>query len=197
MVATYSTMQQLGATAPEFNLPDMRKLETPDIESNVSLQDFASKPLLVMFICNHCPYVIHIAERMASIANHALSNGFGVVAISANDAQLYPQDGPQAMLQFAKHYAFDFPYLYDERQSVAKSFGAACTPDFYVFDAGHALAYRGQFDGSRPGNSVLVSGDKLTAAIDAVHQGNSVDPNQVASIGCNIKWKPGNEPDYF
>jgi hypothetical protein len=150
-----------------------------------------------MFICNHCPYVIHIAERMTELANDALKKGFAVVAISANDALNYPQDGPVAMSQFARRYGFNFPYLYDESQQITKAYEAACTPDFFVFDANCLLQYRGQMDGARPGNLVEVTGDDLAAAINAVHSGHATNSHQVASIGCNIKWKEGNQPDYF
>jgi len=192
MAAVHSTMQALDSAVPSFDLPDTR------VEgSRVSLDDFRTKPMLVMFICNHCPYVIHIVERMTAVANDALEKGFAVVAISANDVENYPQDGPDAMAEFAKHYRFNFPYLYDQSQMMAKEFGAACTPDFYVFDADHRLKYRGQFDGARPGSPVAVTGDELSAAISAVYSGESVNDKQIPSIGCNIKWKTGNEPDYF
>ena len=192
MTAVQSTMQALGSAAPSFDLPDTRAANV-----RVSLDDLQAKPLLVMFICNHCPYVIHIAERMTAVANDALDKGFSVVAISANDAQKYPQDGPDAMAQFAQKYGFKFPYLYDETQLVAQAYGAACTPDFYVYDSGHALRYRGQMDGARPGSDVEVSGAELANAVQAVYSGEAVSPIQVPSIGCNIKWKTGNEPSYF
>lgn len=192
MVAVKSTMQALGSAAPNFSLPDIRKLG-----SLVSLNDLHATPLLVMFICNHCPYVIHIAERMAGVANDAVEKGFGVVAISANDALRYPQDGPDEMRRFANQHSFNFPYLYDESQAVAQAYSAACTPDFFVFDANHRLAYRGQMDAARPGGSAPVTGDDLSAAINAVYLESPVSGLQVPSIGCSIKWKPGNEPDYF
>lgn len=192
MAAVSSTMQALGSIAPNFKLPDVsaeNKL--------VSLHDFNEKPVLVMFICNHCPYVIHLMDELVTLANKASDNGFSVVAISANDAQNYPQDGPQAMAEFAQQYGFAFPYLYDESQSVAKAYGAACTPDFFVFDKQHCLRYRGQMDASRPGNAVPVSGDDLQAALHAVLEDRSPVEPQVPSVGCNIKWIAGNEPDYF
>jgi len=192
MVAVQSTMQALGLVAPDFNLPDTRSPGT-----RLRLDGVRAKPLLIMFICNHCPYVIHITKRMTAIANEAVDKGFAVAAISSNDAQKYPQDGPEAMAEFAQQHGFNFPYLYDETQTVARVYGAACTPDFYLFDADHRLRYRGQMDGARPGSSVAVSGDELSAAITAIYSGKAVNEHQVPSIGCNIKWKPGNEPDYF
>jgi len=192
MVAVQSTMQALGSAAPNFDLPDTR-----GSNHQVRLEDLQAKPLLVMFICNHCPFVVHIAERMASLANEAVDKGFAVVAISANDAQSYPQDGPDAMAKFAERYGFNFPYLYDQSQEVAQMYSAACTPDFFVFDADHLLRYRGQMDGARPGNPIAVTGDDLSAAINAIYSDLPVDQVQIPSIGCNIKWKVGNEPDYF
>ncbi len=191
MAAVNSTMQALGTPASDFSLNNVIDNEV------VSLKDFKAKPVLVMFICNHCPYVVHIAERLSLIGNRALANGFAVVAISSNDADAYPQDGPAPMRDFAADYGFKFPYLFDESQAVAKAYGAACTPDFFVFDAAHKLQYRGQMDGSRPGNSVPVSGDDLSAALDAVASQKNPSAQQIASIGCNIKWRPGNAPDYF
>jgi peroxiredoxin len=190
-------MRALGLLAPDFTLPNLNRFMPGKGDASVSLSELSAKPLLVMFICNHCPYVIHIAERMAELANDAVKKGFGVVAISSNDVLNYPQDGPEAMAVFAHRYGFDFPYLYDESQQVAKAYAAACTPDFFVFDASHALQYRGQMDASRPGNSVEVTGNQLAAAIDAVYSGGAINQQQIASIGCNIKWKPGNQPDYF
>ena len=144
MVAVQSTMQALGSPAADFSLPDVR------VAQNVSLSGLSSQPLLVMFICNHCPFAIHIAERMAEVANQPVSDGFAVVAISSNDVENYPQDGPEAMALFAQKHGFEFPYLYDESQAVAKAYGAACTPDFFIFDSDHCLQYRGQMDSSRP-----------------------------------------------
>ncbi len=191
MVAVQSTMQTLGSAAANFSLPDVRAAQ------NVSLSDLSGQPLLVMFICNHCPFVIHIAERMAEVANQALSDGFAVLAISSNDVENYPQDGPEEMALFAQKYDFEFPYLYDESQAVAKAYGAACTPDFFVYDADHSLQYRGQMDSSRPSNGEPVTADDLSAALAAVISGLPVNDNQVPSIGCNIKWKAGNAPSYF
>jgi peroxiredoxin len=190
MVAVNSTMLALGTAAPDFQLPDTNGRK-------VSRADFQGKPLLVMFICNHCPYVRHIRVGLAQIGRDYQSRGVGIVAISANDAAHYPQDGPAPMKLEAKDAGYLFPYLYDESQAVAKAYRAACTPDFYLFDKSHRLAYRGQFDDSRPGNGVPVTGKDLRAALDAVLAEKAVTANQKASIGCNIKWKPGGEPDYF
>ena len=197
MSAVHSTMRALGSPAPDFTLPNLNSLMPGKADASVGLSVLTAKPLLLMFICNHCPYVIYIAERMTELANDAVEKGFGVVAISANDALNYPQDGPVAMAEFAHQYGFNFPYLYDESQQVAKTYAAACTPDFFVFDANHALQYRGQMDAARPGNSVEVTGDQLAAAINAVYSGNATNQQQVPSIGCNIKWKAGNQPEYF
>lgn len=191
MAAVQSTMQALGSAAANFSLPDVRAVQ------NVSLADFSAQPLLVMFICNHCPFVIHIAERMAEVANQAVSDGFAVIAISSNDVDNYPQDGPEEMALFAQKHGFEFPYLYDESQAVAKAYGAACTPDFFIFDADHSLQYRGQMDSSRPGNGEPVTALDLSAALAAVKSGLPANETQVPSIGCNIKWKAGNAPSYF
>ncbi len=191
MVAVSSTMQALGSPVKSFNLPDVAA------NKMVSEVDFVSKPLLVMFICNHCPYVIHITKKMTEVANMAKLQGFGVVAISANDARAYPQDGPAAMAEFVKQYGFEFPYLFDESQEVAKAFGAACTPDFFVYDKHHRLQYRGQMDASRPGNSSPVDAKDLKKALNDVLAERPTDTNQVPSVGCNIKWRTGHEPDYF
>ncbi len=192
MVAVNSTMLALGSPAPEFDLPN-----THQDQATVRLSDFQSNPVLVMFICNHCPFVLHLFPRLAELANHAQDKGIKVVAISANDEVAYPQDGPDAMAAFAQQHGFEFPYLFDQSQAIAKAYQAACTPDFFLFDAEHKLRYRGQMDGARPGNSVLVDGRDLQAAIDALLNGESINEAQIPSIGCNIKWKPGNAPDYF
>ena len=183
MVATNSTMQELGTPLPQFELPDVVSRET------VSSEDLSQRPCLIMFICNHCPYVIHVMEKLSKLANDYQKLGFAVVAISSNDVQNYPQDSPEKMVSFATQYGFEFPYAYDESQQVAMDFGAACTPDFFVYDHQHSLVYRGQLDGSRPGNSEPVSGADLKAALDAVLEGKAPLENQLASIGCNIKWK--------
>jgi thiol-disulfide isomerase/thioredoxin len=164
----------------------------------VSLANFKDKPaLLVMFICNHCPYVKHIRTGLAQLARDYLPRGVGIVGINSNDVANYPNDSPAKMKEEAKSAGYLFPYLYDESQAVAKAYRAACTPDIYLFDKGLKLAYRGQFDDSRPGNGIPVTGKDLRAALDAVLAGKPVSPNQKTSMGCNIKWKEGNEPDYF
>ncbi len=192
MPETPSTMAPLGTQAPPFRLPDAT---TGRI---VSLDDFKGAPaLLVMFICNHCPYVKHIRTRLAQVARDYQKKGVAVVAISPNDVQQFPDDSPEKMKEEALTYGYTFPYLFDEHQAVAKAYEAACTPDLYVFDCNRKLVYRGQFDDSRPSNGKPVTGAALTAALDAVLAGRPVSPDQKASVGCNIKWKPGNEPSYF
>ena len=164
----------------------------------MSLSDFADAPaLLVIFMCNHCPYVKHVAAGLAQLAKDYQPRGVAVVGINANNVDTYADDSPAKMAEEVKHRGYSFPYLYDATQAVAKAYRAACTPDFYVFDQDRKLVYRGQMDASRPGNSVPVSGQDLRAALDAVLAGQPVSGNQRASLGCNIKWKPGNEPDYF
>ena len=160
----------------------------------VELSDFHGKALLVVFSCNHCPYVLHIIDAFCSLTSEAIARGLGVVMISANDVEGYPQDGPGPMAEFARAHGFEFPYLYDESQQVARAYQAACTPDFFLFDAVHQLAYRGQFDAARPGNNEPVTGADLGAAINAVLAGSAPSENQVPSVGCNIKWRTGNEP---
>ena len=186
-------MLPLGTPAPDFALPDAVT------STLVRSQDFADAPaLIVAFWCNHCPFVKHVADAFIAFAAEAQSQGAAVVLISANDAEAYPDDAPAAMAREAKARGFSFPYLFDESQDVAKAFQAACTPDFYLFDGEGRLAYRGQFDGSRPGNDVPVSGDDLRSALSAVLKGHTIDEaSQLPSLGCNIKWKPGNEPAYF
>ena len=184
-------MLTLGTAAPDFSLPDTNG-------KTISLADFKNAPaVLVLFICNHCPYVKHLRAELARLAREYQAKGAAVVGISSNDAQKYPDDGPARMASEAKLAGYTFPYLYDERQTVAKAYRAACTPDFFLFDREHKLVYRGQFDDSRPGNSVPVTGRDLRAALDAVLAGKPVQATQKPSLGCNIKWKPGNEPDYF
>lgn len=184
-------MLELGTPAPDFQLPDAVSGRT------ISLETFAgAKGLLVMFICPHCPYVKHIQRGLAAMANDYLEASLGIVAISSNDVAQFPEDGPDGLRQTSDELGFAFPYCYDETQEVAKSYQAACTPDFFLFDDSRRLAYRGQFDASRPGNLVTVTGSDLRAAIDAILAGEPVDPHQKASIGCSIKWKPGNEPSY-
>lgn len=190
MALTPSTMLPLGTTAPDFKLSDTNG-------RIVSLADFKSrKALLVVFMCNHCPYVIHIRDGLAQLARDYTSRSVGIVGINANDVENYPADSPSKMKDEVKAAGYLFPYLYDESQSVAKAYRAACTPDIYLFDAQHRLVYRGQFDDSRPGNGLPVTGKDLRAALDAVLSGKRVSANQKASLGCNIKWKAGNEPDY-
>jgi peroxiredoxin len=191
MVATNSTMLTLGTKAPAFTLPDAGGRQ-------ISLSDFPDAlAVVVVFMCNHCPYVRHLRNGLAQLAREYLPRGVGIVGISSNDVSKYPADSPAKMAEEAKSAGYLFPYLYDETQAVAKAYLAACTPDFFVFDQDKVLVYRGQFDDSRPGNGVPVTGKDLRAALDAVLVGKPVDPNQKPSIGCNIKWKPGNEPDYF
>ena len=184
-------MLPLGTVAPDFRLPDTNG-------KTVSLGDFKASPaLLVMFICNHCPYVVHIRPGLAQLGRDYLPKGVAMVAISSNDAANYPADGPARMKEEAKSAGYTFPYLYDESQAVAKAYRAACTPDLFLFDRDRKLVYRGQFDDSRPGNGAAVTGTDLRAAINAVLDGKPVAAPQKPSMGCNIKWKAGNEPDYF
>jgi peroxiredoxin len=191
MSLTPSTMLPLGTTAPDFKLPDTDG-------KVISLADFKDKSaLLVLFICNHCPYVKHIRIGLAQLARDYLPKHVAIVGINSNDVENYPEDSPAKMKAEAKSAGYTFPYLYDESQAVAKAYRAACTPDIYLFDQNQKLVYRGQFDDSRPGNGILVTGKDLRAALDAVLAGKPVPPNQKASVGCNIKWKAGNNPDYF
>jgi len=191
MALTPSTMLPLGTAAPDFKLPDTGG-------KIVSLADFKDKAaLLVIFMCNHCPYVIHIRPGLAQLARDYLPRGAAIAGINSNDVANYPADSPAKMKDEVKSAGYIFPYLYDETQAVAKAYRAACTPDIYLFDKNQKLVYRGQFDDSRPGNGIPVTGRDLRAALDAVLAGRPVSPNQKASIGCNIKWKSGNEPDYF
>ena len=191
MVDTLSTMLPLGTPAPEFSLRDTVSGDT------VSLTDCGGKALVVMFICNHCPFVIHIQDGLVSFGNDYRNADVSVVGISANDARNYPGDAPDKLAAMARRMGYAFPYLYDETQVVAKSYTAACTPDFFVFDADRALVYRGQFDDSRPSNRIPVTGNDLRAAVEAVLNDRQVSSAQKPSIGCNIKWIPGQEPDYF
>ena len=191
MAETPSTMLSIGTDAPDFTLPDT-------LSGNpVSLADFAGSPLLVVFSCNHCPYVLHILKSFTDFANEASKQGLGVVMISANDVAGYPADSPQKMTELAKSYGFEFPYCYDESQQVARAYRAACTPDFFLFDAAHKLVYRGQYDAARPGNQVEVDGRDMRAAVAALLAGEPIPAEQIPSVGCNIKWRAGNEPDYF
>jgi len=189
MAAVESQMLPLGTEAPAFSLPD------PDGEVH-SLRDGADA-YLVMFICNHCPFVKHVREDLARIGRDYSGRNVAIYAINSNDVTTHPGDSPEKMKQEAAEWGYVFPYLYDASQEVAKAYHAACTPDFFVFDAGRRLVYRGQLDDSRPSNSKPVDGRDLRAALDATLRGAPVSATQKASIGCNIKWRAGNEPDYF
>jgi peroxiredoxin len=191
MAAVNSTMLPLGTRAPDFRLP------TPDGKM-VSLTQLREAPaLIVVFMCNHCPYVKHIRSGLAAIARDYMPRGVAMVGINSNDVANYPADSPAKMAEEAKAAGYLFPYLYDETQGVAKAYHAACTPDIYLFDKDQKLVYRGQLDDSRPGNGLPVTGKDLRGALESVLAGKPVSPSQTPSIGCNIKWKPGNEPDYF
>lgn len=184
-------MMPVGTLAPDFSLPDTNG-------NKVSLADFQTAPaLLVIFLCNHCPYVQHVNYTIARLARDYQKKGVAVVGINSNDAERYPADSPSMMQEEAKRVGYTFPYLFDERQAVAKAYHAACTPEFYIFDQQRKLAYRGRMDGSTPGNDVPTTGEDLQAALDAVLAGKPVSGEQKPSMGCNIKWKPSNEPDYF
>jgi len=184
-------MLALGTPAPDFKLPDTTG-------KTVSLADFRNaKALVVAFICNHCPYVKHIRGGLAKLARDFQPLGLAMVGINSNDVANYPADSPAKMAEEAKSAGYIFPYLYDDSQSVAKAFHAACTPDIFLFDRDQRLVYRGQLDDSRPGNNLPVTGKDLRAALEATLGGKPVSPDQKPSIGCNIKWKPGNEPDYW
>ncbi len=191
MAATPSVMLPLGTGAPDFSLPDTAG-------RMVSLADFDGSPaLLVIFLSNHCPYVKHLRSSIAQLAREYQPRGVGVVGIASNDVERYPADAPEMMAREKIEAGYVFPYLYDESQQVAQAYQAACTPDFFLFDRDRRLVYRGQFDDSRPGNGRPVTGLDLRIALDAVLAGQPVSPEQIPSIGCNIKWKPGNEPEYF
>ena len=191
MAKTPSTMLELNTPAPDFALPDTDG-------ATVSLADFKDAPaLVVVFLCNHCPFVIHIREELAAFAREAQSKGVAFVGINANDVENYPDDSPEKMKQEVVEHGYSFPYLFDESQAVAKAYRAACTPDFYLFDGDQRLVYRGQFDDSRPGSDVPVTGADLRRAVDALLSAGPQADDQQPSIGCNIKWKPGSEPDYF
>jgi peroxiredoxin len=183
MALTESTMLELGTIAPDFSLPDVVSGKT------ISLNDLRGKPLLVLFICTHCPYVKHIEKGLAQLGADYAAKPINIVAISSNDAENYPDDSPEGLREQAVRMGFRFPYLYDETQQVARVYKAACTPDIYLFDSNLKLVYRGQFDQSRPGNGISVTGQQLRAAIDEVLAGKPVMQDQRPSIGCNIKWK--------
>lgn len=191
-MVTPSTMIPLGTTAPAFTLNNVLNGE------KVSLNDASgSKAYAIWFICNHCPYVIHLLKGLVEYAHEYQKMGVSVFAISSNDIHSYPQDAPAEMKKLASEYQFTFPYLFDEDQKVAQCYRAACTPDLYLFDQNLKLAYRGQFDDSRRGNKIPVSGNSFRQATDLILKGDPVPREQIASIGCNIKWIEGNEPDYF
>ena len=191
MARVNSTMLDLGTPAPPFDLPDAAGMHH-------SLNDTAGAPaLVVMFICNHCPFVIHLARELGIVTQRMMAKGVAVVGINANDTDAYPDDAPEHMTPTARRYGWEFPYLVDADQTVAHAYRAACTPDFFVFDSNRSLVYRGQFDDSRPGNDTGVTGADLHRAVNAVLAGEAVASDQHPSMGCNIKWRPGNEPDWF
>jgi peroxiredoxin len=190
MVAAASTMRKIGTPAPALELPDTQG-------KNVSLSDFGdAKALLVVFMCNHCPFVRHVLDAFVNLASEYQKKGLAVVGINSNDVDSFPDDRPERMSQMAREKGFTFPYLYDQTQEVAKAYHAACTPDFFLFDGSRRLVYRGQMDDSRPGNGKPVTGSDLRAALDAVLAGQPTPNVQKPSMGCNIKWRLGNEPDY-
>jgi peroxiredoxin len=190
-VAVPSTMLALGTKAPDFELPDVVSSRT------VSIRDFDRKQaLLVMFICRHCPYVRHVRSELARLGRDFADSELAIVAISSNDPTEYPEDAPESLAEEAREAGYAFPYLFDGSQEVAKALTAACTPDFFLFDADRALVYRGQLDDSRPSNGLPVTGEDLRAAIEAVVSDEPVSDDQRASIGCGIKWRAGNEPAY-
>jgi len=185
-------MLELGTPAPDFRLPE------PLTGTEVGLSDLkGDKGLLVVFMCNHCPYVKHIQRELAAVIKEYQAKGIAAVGISSNDVSTHPDDAPDKMAEEAQRLGYTFPYLYDETQETAKAYHAACTPDFFLFDAQRRPAYRGQFDDSRPGNDRPVTGTDLRAALDALVAGKAVDTDQIPSMGCNIKWKSGAEPAYF
>jgi peroxiredoxin len=191
-MAVQSKMMSLGTKAPDFELTDAVSGRT------VSIGDFSGKSgLLVMFICNHCPYVQHVRDELARLGRDYQDSDLAIVAISSNDIEAYPSDSPEAMKTEAETYGYVFPYLFDESQSVAVSYAAMCTPDFFLFDDDRSLVYRGRLDGSRPGTDVPVTGENLRAAIEATLAGEPAPDEQHPSMGCSIKWKPGNAPAYF
>jgi len=191
MAAMQSRMLELGTPAPDFELPDV-------VSGNrINLGTFAGKKgLLVMFICRHCPYVVHVRHELAKLGRDYADKSLGIVAISPNDPDAYPEDAPESLKEMALELDFNFPLCYDESQEVAKAFRAACTPEFYLFDENRRLVYRGQLDDSRPRSGKPVSGKDLRNAIEAMLAGRPVDPDQKPSVGCSIKWRPGNEPNW-
>ncbi len=192
MVLTPSTMLALGTVAPDFQLPDVVSGETITLDTFVGC-----KALLVIFMCRHCPFVKHVQQEFYNLQQDYRDRSLGILAISANDAAKYPDDAPASLQAMAQELSYDFPLCFDETQAVSKAYTAACTPDFFLFEQNRKLVYRGQLDESRPSNGLPVTGQDLRAAIDAVLGDRNIDSNQKPSIGCNIKWIPGNEPDYF
>jgi peroxiredoxin len=192
MVRTLSQMMPLGDEAPDFLLPDV-------VTGKLTrLADFAGSPgLLVIFLCNHCPFVKHLAGPLAELTAKYRAQGLAVVGINSNDVEKYPQDNADAMREEVRQRGYVFPYLLDESQEVAKAYQAACTPDFFLFDDQRRLVYRGQFDASRPSLDIPITGEDLSRAIESLLKGRPIDEMQYPSLGCNIKWKPGNEPPYF
>lgn len=185
-------MAELGTAIPDFSLPNTNPTSGGAV---VSMSDFEhDKALLVVFICNHCPYVLHIMDKLVEVAREFQPKGAATVAISVNDVDTYPQDAPDKMTEIAVKYGFSFPYLFDESQQSARDFGAVCTPDFFLYGPERKLAYRGQFDGSRPGNQLAVNGADIIHAIESVLDDSTMVSEQLPSVGCSIKWKPGGAP---
>ena len=191
MSRTPSTMLELGTRAPDFDLPD------PLSGGSVSLSDYRDLPLLIVFSCNHCPYVLHLLKSFTEYARETKKSGLSMVMINANDIDNYPADSPQKMIDLTREYKLDFPYLYDESQQVAMAYRAACTPDFFLFDRQHRLVYRGQYDASRPGNDEEITGVDLKSASQALLEDKAISAQQLPSMGCNIKWRAGNEPGFL
>lgn len=191
MALTPSTMLELGTTAPDFTLP------TLDGDQFILSKQNIDKGLLVIFMCNHCPYVIHIMGQLVKKIHQYQNQGITVVTINSNDFKAYPDDNPEKMARTAKDFGFKFPYLVDEEQEVARAYRAACTPDIFLFNSEKMLVYRGQFDSARPGNNNPITGADLSSAVDSLIAGAAISVEQKPSMGCNIKWKPGHEPDYF
>ena len=191
MSRTPSTMLELGTLAPVFSLLE------PATGNQVKRSDYTDKPLLVVFSCNHCPYVLHILKQFSDYAKKYQQQGLSIIMINSNDVDNYEADSPQKMVELIKEYDFTFSYLYDETQQIATAYRAACTPDLFLFDNQHKLVYRGQFDASRPGTDTPVTGEDLIQATEALINNQPLSTDQIPSLGCNIKWKQGNEPDYF
>ena len=192
MVATNSSMLPIGTKAEYFSLEDVRSKNIVELKKENDVKGY-----LIAFICNHCPFVIHLLEHLTVQLNEMQKEGIKVLTISSNDVENYPQDSPEKMKELAQSYGFEFPYLFDESQEVAISFRAACTPDFFLFDAHLELFYRGRYDSSRPGSQHPVTGNDLVKAVDCLQLGNPYPEEQMPSIGCNIKWRPNCEPSYF